>query len=217
MIPTFVKQMPGYRRLRRALQKRLAPLAADQFSRYSPSGHFYSPLPDMEYVDRNRARLFDRQVTAVPGIDIRVGEQLALLRDLSAFSAELPFTAEKADGLRYYFENPFFTYGDGVVLYSILRHYRPGRVIEVGSGFSSALILDTNDLFLSGSAQLTFIEPHPERLFSVMNAGDRARHEVIVAPVQDVPLAVFESCQANDILFIDSSHVAKAGSVSSIS
>ena len=50
-------------------------------------------------------------------------------------------------------------------LYGMLRHYRPARVIEVGSGFSSAVMLDTRDRFLDSSMQLTFVEPYPERLF----------------------------------------------------
>ena len=36
--------------------------------------------------------------------------------------------------------------------------------------------------------------------------------DIIVSPVQDVPVSVFESLEANDILFIDSSHVSKVAS-----
>ena len=94
----------------------------------------------------------------------------------------------------------------------MLCHFKPQRIIEVGSGFSSAVMLDTNDLFFSKQIALTFIEPHPERLFSLLNDEDKKRHRIITEMVQNVPLETFDTLEANDILFIDSSHVAKVGS-----
>ena len=37
----------------------------------------------------------------------------------------------------------------------MLRIFRPRRVVEVGSGFSSALILDVNDIYLGQGTSLT--------------------------------------------------------------
>jgi predicted O-methyltransferase YrrM len=212
LVPAFVKRTPPYRWLRGVLQRRLNPLGTNQFLQYAPPGHFYSSIPDLEFVDRHRARLFDRAVSALPGIDTHDAEQLALLEQLAAFYPELPFTTDKSDGLRYYFENQFFRYADAIVLYSMLRQFRPRRVIEVGSGFSSSVMLDTNDKFLGRSVRFTFIEPEPSRLQDLINDDDKARNELIDAPVQDVPLDRFAALEANDILFIDSSHVAKVGS-----
>ena len=94
----------------------------------------------------------------------------------------------------------------------MLRHFRPRRVIEVGSGFSSALMLDTNDLFFSSGISFTFIEPHAQRLTSLMRPEDNVRQRVVTSMVQDVPETLFDSLEANDILFVDSSHVVKVGS-----
>ena len=138
--------------------------------------------------------------------------QRALVERFARFYDEMPFTAERSDGLRYAFNNSFFSYGDAITLYSMLRTFRPQRVIEVGSGHSSAVMLDTNDRFLSGSIRFTFIDPNPERLRSLLDEGDQLQHQVIVADVQTVPLDHFQSLEANDILLIDSSHVIKAGS-----
>ena len=54
--------------------------------------------------------------------------------------------------------------------------------------------------------------PFPDRLNALLTAADRARSTVLVQPVQSVPLAVFDRLEERDILFIDSSHVAKIGS-----
>jgi predicted O-methyltransferase YrrM len=166
----------------------------------------------MQLVDRYRATLFDKTVNSIPGIDTNADDQLALIDTFSSYYAQLPFKEEQSPGLRYYFRNPYFSYGDAIVLYSMLRHCRPKRIIEIGSGFSSAVMLDTNDLFLSKGMALTFVEPFPERLFSLLSDEDRRRHQIIVDFVQDVPLERFAALEANDILFIDSSHVAKVGS-----
>jgi predicted O-methyltransferase YrrM len=97
-------------------------------------------------------------------------------------------------------------------LYGLLRHFRPRRVIEVGSGYSSAVMLDTVEQFLENRTSFTFIEPNPERLLSLLRPSDIDRVTLHATPVQSVRSDTFSVLQANDILFIDSSHVAKAGS-----
>jgi predicted O-methyltransferase YrrM len=125
--------------------------------------------------------------------------------------ASLP--ARPTPGFRYYLDNPFFAFGDGVVLTAMLRHLRPKRVVEVGSGFSSAAMLDINERYLSGQTRFTFIDPYPERLLSLLTPADRDGVATVVASkVQDVPLSTFMTLEPGDILFIDSSHVAKEGS-----
>ena len=125
----------------------------------------------------------------------------------------MPFKDEPTAGLRYYFANPFFSYGDAIILYSMLRQRRPRRVVEAGSGFSSAVMLDTNERFCLKQMRMTFIDPYPERLLALLVEEDLTRqHEVIADAVQGVSFEKFAELGANDLLFIDSSHVAKAGS-----
>jgi predicted O-methyltransferase YrrM len=96
-------------------------------------------------------------------------------------------------------------------LYALLRQGSPRLVVEVGSGFSSALVLDTSDEWLRES-QLVFVEPYPQRLHSLLKTGDVERAEVIESAVQDVSLEVFDRLGPGDFLIIDSTHVAKVGS-----
>src|SRR5690606_38963391 len=112
---------------------------------------------------------------------------------------------------RYWLDNPAYAHGDGVVLHAMLRHLRPARIVEVGSGYSSALILDTVDRWLPDT-ELTFVEPHPELVEGLLRPGDERRVTIHRVPVQDVDPAVFAVLGAGDVLFIDSTHVAKAGS-----
>jgi Methyltransferase domain len=94
----------------------------------------------------------------------------------------------------------------------MIRHQRPKRIIEVGSGFSSCVLLDTNEIFFDNSIACTFIEPYPELLLSLIKPHDRQQIEIVPAGLQDVELDRFSQLAAGDILFIDSTHVAKTGS-----
>jgi predicted O-methyltransferase YrrM len=93
----------------------------------------------------------------------------------------------------------------------LFRHLRPRRVIEVGSGLSSALMLDIADRS-SEEIDFVFIEPFAGRLKSLLRSEDLERRELIEKRVQDVPVERFETLRGNDVLFIDSSHVTKIGS-----
>ena len=113
---------------------------------------------------------------------------------------------------RYFFENPTYSYSDAICLYGMIRHVRPRRIIEVGSGYSSCVMLDTNELFFDNRIECTFIDPYPERLQSLIRKDDHARIAIVPKRVQDVAPRRFHEQAANDILFIDSTHVAKIGS-----
>jgi hypothetical protein len=182
------------------------------YQRGYPPGHFYSPIPDLDQVRAREADIFDRSCPDVPGIDLHVRGQLALLPAFAALYAEQPFSDEPADGLRYGFANPYFGYGDGLAFYAMLRHLEPARLVEVGSGWSSALALDVNDRFLDGHMQCTFLEPYPDRLYGLVREGDRGRARIVESPLHEVPDDVFGDLEAGDLLFIDSTHVSRVGS-----
>ncbi|HXQ75842.1 MAG TPA: class I SAM-dependent methyltransferase [Acidimicrobiales bacterium] len=176
-----------------------------------PPGHFYSPLPSVDEVRSRSAQIF-RYPTELPEIDLEADAQLDLVRDLSPFAHEAAFPDHPDEKFRYYFANDFFSYGDGTVLHCMLRLLQPSRIVEIGSGHSSALILDTNERNLGGLMRCAFIEPYPDRLMSLLRGDDDSRAEIYKSPLQDVAGEVIGTLRANDVLFIDSSHVSKIGS-----
>jgi predicted O-methyltransferase YrrM len=177
-----------------------------------PAGHFYSAIPDIADLRQREAAIFGPLPTQIAGIDLRYEAQVALLTALQPYYADQPFTDQQAPDRRYWFENDYFCHADGLSLHLLLRHLKPRRVIEVGSGFSSAVMLDTRDRFFEAPLDLTFIEPYPDRLESLLQESDRDRATIIAQPVQEVPLDTFAALQAGDFLFIDSTHVMKTGS-----
>lgn len=177
-----------------------------------PPGHFYSALPDLHAVRQNEARLFAPPPRTLPAIDMRESAQLELLAEFAKLYPSIPFQNEPGPGLRYHYLNPAYGHSDAIMLHCMLRHFSPRRLVEVGSGFSSCAALDTLERFLPAGVEATFIDPYPQLLRSLLKPGDEALATVLELPLQDVPTTVFESLRANDILFIDSTHVSKIGS-----
>lgn len=178
---------------------------------YEP-GHFHSPLPDVEDIRQREEEIFDTIPRSLPAIDLNEEGQLSLLYRLKNYYSDLPFAAHKQPGLRYYYENDYYSYSDAIFLYSFLRHFRPRRLIEIGSGYSSCVVLDTNEFFLDNTLSCTFIDPNPERFYGLMKESDRPHIDLIPSPLHEVPLETFSALNAGDVLFVDSTHVAKTGS-----
>lgn len=178
-----------------------------------PNGHYYSPVFSIEDVKSREFEIW-RNVNKekISGIELRIEEQKKLILQFLKFYDELPFKNEKQDNIRFKYNNNYYSYADGIILYSMIRQFEPKRIIEIGSGFSSMVMLDTNEFFFDNQIDLTFIDPYPERLFSLMKESDIKQTKVIECDVQLVPLNVFEKLQAGDILFIDSTHISKTGS-----
>jgi Methyltransferase domain len=176
-----------------------------------PPGHYHSTLPSLDDIERYRQVAPVRlRSLDLPGIDLRLDEQLALLDELKPLIDTHPFGWTAAPGRHYRFGNGWFDGADAVLLNVLLRKLEPKRIIEVGSGWSTAAMLDTYaDRTLP---EVTLIEPHPERLFDTIPASDVDRVTFLRNGLQDVPVDTFEQLGANDILFIDSTHVAKLGS-----
>lgn len=177
---------------------------------YKP-GHFYSTVPSSSDIDRRKNSPDSKEV---PAIDLREEAQRTLLNEFASYKPKFIWEKDKKEGLRYYTGNTFFTQFDGYILFSMIQRYKPKRIVEIGSGFSSALMLDVNDRYMDRAMELTFIDPFMDRLDQLLSAEDKQSGRVrkIASMIQDVDLSLFEQLEAGDILFIDSSHVSKVGS-----
>lgn len=180
--------------------------------RFFPPGHFYSPIPSVDEIKKNENKIFKDIPRTLPGINLNEKEQIKLLNIFKQYYKTLPFPTDKTNDLRYFYKNPAYGYSDAIFLHSIIRHVKPKKIIEVGCGYSSCVILDTNELLFNNSIQCTFIEPFPELLLSLIKEDDKKSINIIPKKLQDVGLNELTSLQENDILFIDSTHVSKINS-----
>lgn len=183
----------------------------ERYRTWVPPGHVLSPIPSLDQVKLREAEIYSvpRQM---PGLDLNEAGQLRLFEELLEFYPDQPFPSTRTEGRRYWFENPAYSYSDAILLYCMMRRLRPRRMIEVGAGYSSAAILDTSELCFENAIACTFIEPEPSLFQSLLKEGDAERITLLKMNLQEVPSDLFTELQANDILFIDSSHVSRIDS-----
>ena len=175
-----------------------------------PNGHFYSPVVDPSQIDAMRTWPARPEII---GIDFGDAEHERILRE--AFARHMPAfdyperRDEGAEPTQFFTQNPAFSWLDARTLFVLLNEWRPRRLIEVGSGFSTLLAADVNRRFLGDACEITCIEPYP---LPFLQAGVAGVSRLLEEKVQNVALAEFAALQSGDILFIDSSHVAKTDS-----
>ena len=171
--------------------------------------HFYWPIPDLSEIEGREWPVY----TPPPGCDLRLDQQSEFARDVVAqYTGEFLFEDQLSENGEYHFNNGFFETVDAEVTYSMLRHFKPSQIIEIGSGYSTRVIaaaLKATREKDGVSSELITIDPNPERL--PKNGFDDSV-TVIQQRVQDVDLDLFTSLNSGDVLFIDSSHVASVGS-----
>jgi hypothetical protein len=212
VIPPPIRSALGrhYRRLRHAITYFRHETALSDFT---PRGHYHSPLPAIEPGARFAADAMRRGASAgLPGMRLNADGQRELVGKMIGLAGEFDWPASRSPDRRFYTHQDWFNVADAFVLYAMLRLLHPRRVIEIGSGFSSALLLDEREREPLSNLELVFVDPNPQRLLGRLRPGDRESIELIAAPVQDAPARVFASLAAGDILFVDSSHVSRAGS-----
>jgi predicted O-methyltransferase YrrM len=175
-----------------------------------PAGHYYSPIPsrqDIMSYHRDKADLPE-----LKDVHLNSEKQFKLLTNFSNYYQEISFPINKSDDYRYYFDNSWFSYSDAIFLYCFLRYFKPKKIIEIGSGFSSAVMLDTIERHYENKPELVLIEPFPERLENLLSEQDQIDNTMINEKLQSVDIDDILSLNNNDLLFIDSSHVLKFGS-----
>jgi hypothetical protein len=157
-------------------------------SLFVPPGHFYSPVVDPVEADRHLSRLEANPIPlSLDGIEIDREQMIEEWNNLLPFLDNIPFSQYKASDFRYAFENPSYSWGDGSILYAMLRSLHPRRFIEVGSGWSSACALDTAERHFKNECEFTFVDPYPQLLSSLI--GKVAINvQIIEMPIQQVPL-----------------------------
>lgn len=177
---------------------------------FVPIGHYYSLHPSIDTINNHRTKINNSQIlNSCKDIDFNLEEQRSMIDKIYTFKEDMFLWKNKDNpkNMRYYIDNTYFVIKDATVLHGMIRIFKPKKLIEVGSGFSSAMTLDTNEHFFNNSINLTFIEPYPDRLNNLLKETDNVN--LIVDNLQNIPVSVFEELNENDILFIDSTHVSK--------
>ena len=167
--------------------------------------HFYWPVPDLHDLESREWPMSSAPV----GLDLNIEKQVDLVRDLAAqYQSEWSLPDRPMGATQYHYNNGLFETIDAEMAYSLVRHFKPSRIIEVGGGFSTRLLsaaLRENRKSSGIEGELITVEPFP-------SPGLESITRLISTRIQDVDLKLFMSLQRGDILFLDSSHVVSVGS-----
>jgi hypothetical protein len=176
-----------------------------------PPGHFYSPIPAITDIRENEDSIFFPGNKSLGGIDINEAGQIKMLERLGEHYDAVPFLDDVQVNLRFYYNNPNFSYGEAVILFCMISSFRPKKIVEIGSGYSSCVILDANEILRGMQIHCVFIEPYPDLFLSLIKPDDRSKITLVDKKVQQTDLELYSTLQPDDMLIVDSSHVVKTG------
>jgi Methyltransferase domain len=176
---------------------------------------YYSPVPDLaalpEEVWTRRAPLAGVALDTEAAMRFVESELASRIAEL-----DVPRTDPGGPG-RFFMENQGFEAVDAELLYAMVRAMRPGRVLELGSGYTTLLINQAcRENAAAGIAtRHEAFDPYPRPFI----LGDELPPPTTLAAVSatDVPLDTFAALGERDILFVDTTHTVKlAGDVNFI-
>lgn len=165
--------------------------------------HYYQPLINpSKYLTKSL-----RDDRELQGIDFNINEQLDLLAKFNYNQELLNFPLRKTQEHEFYYDNGSYCSGDAEYLYNIVRHFKPNRIIEIGSGHSTLIVrnaITKNKLDSSNyNCNHICIEPYEMPWLKDIEV------ELIREKVECVDKSFFQNLDSGDILFIDSSHIIR--------
>ncbi len=190
--------------LQRFLARRLFGLF-QRFGLHITGNHFYEIIPDTREVNAQ----YSGERRALPGIDWRFEEcEQRAVRLVQQYGAEYHGACEKY-GFRE--KNFYFRGLDALALYLVLRDRKPGKVAEIGQGFSTRIALAALERNAKETGtEVEFISLDPYDRFTRSEWPCGVNVQCVRGELQRIPLEpMLENC---GFLFVDSSHVYKFGS-----
>lgn len=172
----------------------------------APTSDYYHPLRPVAELQRHAGRWHRPSRMAGIGFDLPAMRS-ALEGMLAAHGAEYA-ALPSYDELKARKHGPGFTRVDALTLYLMLRHHRPARYLEVGSGLSTdyALLAAARNAAEGKPMKMTVVDPF---MTEATRGLQRQGVEVIPKEAQDLAVEDYTRLAAGDVLFIDSTHIVR--------
>ena len=145
---------------------------------FVPPGHFYSVIPNITNEYNNIEEKFLQ-------IDFNLESHQLILNELNDYlkyfeenfciknNEQLKTNIIKRQSqLKYTLMNDTFEWMDGRLLHYFLQKKKPRKMIEIGSGNSTLLTSNTNDLFKLG-IEIICIEPYPSDYLKLLHSNHK--------------------------------------------
>src|SRR5688572_17963775 len=109
-----------------------------------PAGHFYSPIPDRAALRARASTVWPERPTRPMGVDLNLSRQLQTFEQIATLPDGLYLGDDDPPGLRFTGFPTMFSRASARLLSQAIRLIAPARIVEVGSGYTSAVMLDTS-------------------------------------------------------------------------
>ena len=173
-----------------------------------PQGHFYSVMPDKadmtkHYEKINELRMIENvRDDSLNGIKLNLSNQKELVEHLeNNYADDLESYVKSNAASKRFPPNGMYSCMDAGFLYYMMRDLKPNNIIEIGCGFSSALMMDVNELYFDNLNMLLKVDDFKSDKITALKMK-----------TQELDINLFNKLERDDILFLDTTHVTKAGS-----
>jgi hypothetical protein len=165
--------------------------------------NYYQPL-----INPNKHNLKSlRDDRMIGGLDFNINKQKEIILSFNYVDELLKFPITKSNNNEYYYDNDSFESGDSEYLYNIIRKFKPYKIIEIGSGFSTKMMLNSinknRDEDSNYNCELTCVEPFKYKQIEGLPIT------LLKERVESLNIKIFKELRDDDILFIDSSHIIR--------
>jgi hypothetical protein len=166
---------------------------------------FYSPIPVLSSLPES---VWERK-SELAGIEFDLERQLHFLEtELAPYLAEFA-APEKPTGRanEFFLENGSYGPVDADLLHAVVRHARPSRIVELGSGYTTLVIAAACRLNEREGARVDYrvFDPFP----SVASPGLPGLTELSTKRAEDLPPELFRELRGGDLLVVDTTHTVK--------
>lgn len=168
---------------------------------YPIINHYYEPK--FKYSNDEKDKYLRRSLNS---IDLNVQNQINLLENFNFKKELLDLNLDKgSNNFGFHFGNGSFEKGDAEIYYQMIRYFKPQKIVEVGCGHSTLIAMEAIKKNKSENIEtiMKCIEPYENQWL------DKLDLEIIREPLEKNQLNWSEELNANDIFFLDSSHIIR--------
>ena len=168
---------------------------------YPIINHYYDPK--FQYSNNEKKNYLGRNLKS---LELREENQLNFLKKFEFENELIDLNLNYGSKeFNFCFNNGSFEKGDAEIYYQMIRHFKPKKIIEVGSGHSTLIALEAIKKNKKENREtiIKCIEPYENKWLENLD------FEMIRKPLENTQLNWNEELDKNDIFFLDSSHIIR--------
>ncbi|HEY4062610.1 MAG TPA: class I SAM-dependent methyltransferase [Puia sp.] len=169
--------------------------------------HYYSQIPNIRELKKEEYWRKPFSMAGVGGMNIV--EQVEFLEETTTKNDKGPLREMYQNAVKTNGEDGGYGLIEGEFLYCFIRRNRPAKIVQVGCGVSTAIIL--NAARDEGyKPEIVCVEPFPTGYLTELDR--KGEITLVREKAQKAEIRQLTDLKSNDLFFVDSTHTVKPGS-----